>query len=131
MDLSCCTGNTVENYEEENTYKQYYFPTSDDEDSPYPLKRQNTETLDEFFNDVQVPKKKKNIRATTVGRATKEGMTYISSNEDDGAKATHLIKIEVIDLKKVANISTADYWKHVDVRVKYYVQPKQTSKFDS
>lgn len=126
--LTCCIGNTVENCDEENTYKQYYFPSSDDDDSPYPLnKRQNTESLDEFFDEVQAPKKKKKIRATTVGRATKEGMTYISSNEDDGARATHLIKIEIIDLKKVANISTTDYWKHADVRVKYYVQPKQAS----
>lgn len=117
-------GNTVDY--EENTYKQYYFPTSDDEDtSPYPIKRDrpNNESLDEFFEEP--PKKKKpKIQSSTVGRATKDGMAYISTNEDDGSTATHLIKIEIYEMKKLTNVPQSDHWKHADVRVKYYVNNK-------
>ncbi|KAJ2949084.1 hypothetical protein O0L34_g6023 [Tuta absoluta] len=102
MDLTCGIGNTIASYEEENTYKQYHSPTLDDEDLPYPLKGKAPNLWMNFSTTMssQTTKKKKKIWATTVGRATKECMTYISSNEDNGAKLTHLIKIEIIDLEK-------------------------------
>lgn len=59
-----------------------------------------------------------------MGRATNDGMSYISTNTDDGSTATHLIKIEIYDLKKLANVPPSDHWKHAEVRVKYYNQAK-------
>lgn len=122
-------GNTIDL--EENTYKQYYFPLSDDEnnDSPYGstvVKRpqETTESLDEFF-EPEPKKKKPKVRSSTVGRATKDGMSYIATNEDDGLNATHLIKIEITDLKKVKNVDPTEHWKHADVRVKYFINKKQ------
>lgn len=130
---------------EENTYKQYYFPLSDDEDQQLPsnaAKRTSTEdeesiddqkqspsygtkrtadnSIDEFFVE---SKKKKFMRSSTVGRTCNNTMSYISTNVDDGLNASHLIKIEVFDEKKLANVPKADHWKHADVRIKYYAKP--------
>jgi hypothetical protein len=108
---------------EENTFKHYYFPPSDDDTSlspRYSTKRPNNDSLDEFFEE---PKKKRvKLNSSSVGRSTKDGgMSYISTNVDDGATATHLIKIEVYDMKKLATIDPEEHWKHADVRLKYYV----------
>lgn len=108
---------------EENTYKQYYFPLSDvddDDNSPpsYSNKRTADESLDEFF---AVPKKKKEkVCSSTVARSTADGMSYISTNSDDATTATHLIKIDIYDMKKIVNIDPAEHWQNADVRVKYY-----------
>lgn len=123
-------GNSIER--EENTFKQYYFAVSDEEgnDSPYVstgvkrTSRDSTDSLDKLF-DVEPKKKKPKMRSSTVGRATKDGMTYIATNKDDGLTASHLIKIEITDLKKIKNIDASEHWKHADMRVKYYINKKQ------
>lgn len=130
LQLNCCMGNTIDR--EENTFKQYYFSTSDDEvnESPYAftgVKRPKESTdslLDEFF-DAEPKKKKTKLHSSTVGRGTMDGMTYISTNQDDGLNATHLIKIEITDLKKIKNVDPTEHWKHADVRVKYYINKQQ------
>lgn len=122
-------GNTIDY--NENTFKQYYLQTSDDEDiagnsATYPTKGRMSPTpsLDEFFEECK--KKAVNKCSSTVGRATRDGMAYVSSNEDDGANATHLIKLEILDLKKLKTIAKEDHWKHPDVRVKLYVNNKSS-----
>lgn len=107
---------------EENTYKQYYYPLSEDDDITTPMqyatKRPATDSIDKFFEG---SKKKKVIkRSSIVGRAIKDGIAYLSTNADDGGTATYLIKMEIYDLKKLVNIDPQQHWKHADVRVKYY-----------
>lgn len=103
---------------QENTYKHYYYPQSDDDELP---SLQKKESIEEFF---EPPKKKqRTMRSSTVGRCFgRDSTSYVSTNTDDGASATHLIKIEVYDLKKIENIDQSDHWKHADVRVKYYTK---------
>lgn len=55
-----------------------------------------------------------------MSQATAEGVAFIKSNQDDGAYASHLIKIEVYDMEKIKKIPPTEQWKHADVRVKYY-----------
>lgn len=109
---------------EENTYKQYYFSTSDDEPtSPYPIKirerSKSSDSLNEFFQEPPKIKKTK-LHSSSVGRATNDGTSYLTTNEDDGSNATHLIKIEIFELKKLVDIPPEEHWKYADVRVKYY-----------
>lgn len=110
---------------EENTYKHYYYPPSDDEDlTPYQQtghKRTNNESIDEFFAESS-RKKAKAKRSSTVGRPNKDSISYVSTNTDDGATATHMIKIDVYELKKLENVDQADHWKHADIRVKYFTK---------
>lgn len=113
---------------EENTFKHYYFPEkyndpSDDEDTPAPkvlkaLANKRNNSILGFFEK----RKKKKIakRSSTVSQATEEGVAFIKSNQDDGAYASHLIKIEVYDMMKIKNIPPTEHWKHAEVRVKYY-----------
>lgn len=118
---------------EENTFKQYYYtPLSPDEESndkviivekespKFKRKReQNKESLDEFFEFSK--NKKKKLCSSSVSRAHPDGGTaYISTNTDDGSKATHLIKIEIYDVKKLSKIPPTLHWKHASVRMKYY-----------
>lgn len=110
----------MEKYEddiEENTFKQYYYPLSDEELSQY---KKNEESIDDFFEE---PKKKKTKHSSTVGRSGKDCISYISTNKDDGSSATHLIKIDIYDMRKLENIPTSEHWKHADVRLKYYTKP--------
>lgn len=66
--------------------------------------------------------KKKKLLSSTVARAARDGVSYISTNSDDGDQATHLIKIEMYDMKKLCKIPTNDHWKHATTRIKYYVK---------
>lgn len=92
------------------------------------LKRQRSnESLDSIF---AVSNKSNNKKlSSTVSRAQKDGGTaYISMNADDGA--THLLKIEVYDLKKLTNVQSNQHWKHSNMRIKYYCNEKDKSYND-
>lgn len=118
---------------EENTLKHYYFPLSDDDESdlrltkPLKIKRtHSSSSLDDLF---EKPAKKKKKVSSCVGRACRDGgMTYISTNTDDGAQATHFVKIEVYDLKKLGRIPPTDHWKHATTRIKYYAANHRLNK---
>lgn len=120
--------------QENNTYKQYYFPTSDcpEEETQelyiqqeMPSKKRKSESLDNFFDSPT--KNKRKLNCSTVSRINKEnGRSYISTNTDDGATASYLIKIELYDLKKISKIPPSQHWKHANVRVKYYTQKTST-----
>lgn len=134
----------VEEVEEHNTFKQFYYNTvSDEEDTtncvPYYLAkksickrpRSSLSNIDEFFPE-EPPKKKKAKNSSNVGRMNKEGGTsYISTNTDDGVNATHLIKIDVFDVKKLCKIPPVQHWKHADVRVKYYCKELNNKNYES
>lgn len=112
------------NINEENTYKQYYYGSDDDIEvlSINGAKRKrnhtSTESLDDLFEIPQIKKKK---LSSTVSRAHgEEGVVYLSTNADDGINSSHLIKIEIYDLKKLSKIPQQQHWKYADVRVKYY-----------
>ncbi len=66
-----------------------------------------------------------------MARAVKDGVSYISTNSDDGDQATHLIKIEMYDMKKLSKIPTSDHWKHATTRIKYYVKDYKDSIYDN
>lgn len=133
----------VEEVEEHNTFKQFYYNTvSDEEDTtncvPYYLAkksickrpRSSLSNIDEFFPE-EPPKKKKAKNSSNVGRMNKEGGTsYISTNTDDGVNATHLIKIDVFDVKKLCKIPPVQHWKHADVRVKYYCKELNNKNYE-
>ncbi|RVE41968.1 hypothetical protein evm_013377 [Chilo suppressalis] len=118
----------LNSFDEPNTFKHYYFPLSESEGScetsilkNKTLKRTaSNASINEFFDEAK-PKKTQKKTSSTVGRAQKCGNTaYISTNMDDAAGSTHLIKIEVYDLRKLAKIPNSEHWKHADVCVKYY-----------
>lgn len=48
-------------------------------------------------------------------------VAYISTNTDESLFSTHLLKIEVYELKTLAKIPSAQHWKNAKIRIKYYV----------
>lgn len=61
---------------EENTFKQYYFSASDDDNSLHTYQPiRSNETINEIFDE---PEKKKLKRSSTVGRSSKDYTSYIS-----------------------------------------------------
>lgn len=115
-----------------NTFKSYYFPVSSDEEANDRLTIIQPETkhlkragsnnsINKFFDEAK-PKKPRNSQSSTVGRAQKGGMSYISTNINNAASATHLIKLEVYELKKLAKLPASKHWKQADIRAKFYTK---------
>lgn len=123
--------------DQEYTLKNYYCPDtpSDEETTLIPLKnKQNsskrTNNIEIFFEKSK--KKKNSARQTScVGQATDGGVSYITSNEDDGLHATHLVKIEIYDMQKIRYLAPTEHWKHIDVRVKYYVKSEDDKHYQT
>lgn len=118
-----------------NTFKSYYYPSDVEDDSfihknehsNNSRKRTNSNEIDVFFEEAN---KKKRKTSSTVARAYNDGVSYISTNQDDLNHASHLIKIEVYNLKKLAKIPTNHHWKHADVRLKYYTKANENQNFE-
>ncbi|KAJ0178598.1 hypothetical protein K1T71_005373 [Dendrolimus kikuchii] len=120
---------------EENTFKQYYYQTLSDEDSSnidnlsivkdspkQKRKRDEEESLDKFF---EFSKNKKKKQCSSVSRAQPNGgVAYLSTNREDACSSTHLIKIEVYELKTLAKIPSSEHWKNATIRIKYYTDDK-------
>lgn len=123
----------LQNCFEENTFKQcYYYAGSDDEDKTQePLKifeekppkkqmkrNKSTESLDNLFEVKQIKKRK---LSSSVSRAHQEGgNVFITTNEDDGPRSNHMIKIEVYNMHEINKIAPTEQWKHASYRVKYF-----------
>lgn len=115
--------------DEENTYKGYYYPVMDEESRQPRRKRSSCTDSEELFEPSV--KKIKNKICSTVGRANKEGgVSYISTNVDDDREVSHLIKVEIFDLKKLAKIPPSLHWKHANWRVKYYSKRLQSKHLE-
>lgn len=83
-------------------------------------KREQEETnLDSFFN-FSKNKKKKLSQCSSVSRSEPNGSVAYLSAPSDTLTSTHLIKIEVYDLKEIEKIPQSQHWKHAKTRVKYY-----------
>lgn len=120
----------------ENTFKAYYYADHDEaSDQEGTLgfkvkqamaKRRATKNNDigEFFKRAKKTTKVVKRSSTVARRASSDGdgagVSYLTSGKDDGAYASHLIKIEVYDVEKIRNIAPSEHWKLADVRVKYY-----------
>lgn len=120
----------LQNSFEENTFKQYYYACSDDEDKTQePLtifeeprrqikRKKSTESLDNLFEVKQIKKRK---LSSSVSRAHQEGgNVFITTNEDDGPRSNHMIKIEVYNMNEINKIAPSEQWKHASYRVKYF-----------
>lgn len=112
---------------EGNTYKDFYYATLNDEDtqeleivSEEPTKRRKSnDSLDLLF-DMPTTKKRK-ILSSTVSRGQRGGGNlFLTTNGDEGARSTHLIKIEVFDMRKISKIPPNEHWKHSEYKIKYY-----------
>ncbi|CAG4997014.1 unnamed protein product [Parnassius apollo] len=122
---------------DENTYK-YYSPLSPQEETDDIVINNNTcdggkrksQSIDHFF-EAESNIKKRKLLSSSVARAARDGVSYISTNSDDGDQATHLIKIEMYDMKKLSKIPTTDHWKHASTRIKYYVKTNKDSIYDN
>jgi hypothetical protein len=114
----------------ENTFKNFYYPEnhddSTDEEGTVGLKvkqalakKRPANNIDSFF---ERPKKKTKakVKSSNVSKTTSDGVTYLSSGQEDAGYASHLIKIELYDMEKIRNMAPADHWKHCDIRLKYY-----------
>lgn len=115
---------------DEYTLKNYYYPS--DEAVNIKTKRGFKRTgndIETFFEKTN--KKKTKSVSSCIGRRNGAGISYISTNQDDGSKATHLIKIEVFQMKKLKDVLPADYWKHCDLRVKYYAQSENDKNYNN
>lgn len=118
------------------TLKNYYYPDkSDDEDQNLAMKvkqnitKRSNKSIDAFFEKA---KKKKTVSySSSVGQSNGEGTSYISTNCDDGSSASHLVKIEVYEMNRLKQVSPIDYWKHADVRVKYYVATEEDKHYQT
>lgn len=120
------------------TFKGYYFGDSFDAAEPessMPLKTKKNFTkrrnnLDVFF---ERPKQKKKIakQSSYVGQASGDGISYIASNDDDGLNADYFVKIEIYDMKKIRDIAPINYWKHADLRLKYYVSSEDDKYYQT
>ncbi|CAH0699699.1 unnamed protein product [Spodoptera exigua] len=123
-----------------NTYKQYYYsplsPQHEEESDDIVVNntgdggKRKSQPIDTFF-EVAPKIKRRKLLSSTVARAVKDGVSYISTNSDDGGQATHLIKIEMYDMKKLSKIPTSDHWKHATTRIKYYVKNYKDSIYDN
>lgn len=49
-------------------------------------------------------------------------VSTVTHNTENGT--THLIKIQIFDMKKLVNLNSVEHWKYVDVQVNYYVKPE-------
>lgn len=121
----------------DNTFKNFYYPEPEHPDSESDeegtlafkvkqaiAKKRPSNSIDAFFE--KPPKKVKPVkRSSNVSQGTHAGVSYLSSGKDDGAYASHLIKIEIYDLEKVRNIAPENHWKHADIRLKSYVTTDQ------
>lgn len=122
----CLLQNSSDDFqlEQDYTYKHFYYPESDGKlEKEQPQKRKHiSQEINAFFDTTPMKKK----ICSTVGQShTSGGVSYISTNKEDTTNATHLMKIEIFDLRKLAKISDErQHWKHADVRVKYYVNDK-------
>lgn len=124
----------------ENTYKQYYYsplsPQHEEESDDIVVintddgGKRKSQPIDQFF-EVTPKIKRKKLLSSTVARAARDGVSYISTNSDDGDQATHLIKIEMYDMKKLSKIPISDHWKHATTRIKYYVKNNKDSIYDN
>lgn len=123
----------------ENTFKNFYYEDNVDEPSDqeegtlaFKVKKaiaKRPHSIDEFF---EKPKKKKlTKKSSSVGRSTSGGISYITSNKDDSADASHLIKIEVYDVNKIKNVAQTEQWKHADVRVKLFTESEADRNLQS
>lgn len=72
--------------------------------------------IDNFFDQ---SKKKKKL-SSSVSRSTDGGTNYLTTNKEDAADATHLVKIEIYDLMKITKVCVDEQWKYADVRAKFY-----------
>lgn len=130
----------------DNTFKNYYYPEakvdddSSDEEGTVGLKLKQAiakkraaamnNSIDGFFEH---PRKKAKVlkRCSTVSRSTTDGVAYLSSSTDDGAYASHIIKIEIYDVQKIKNIAPTEHWKHADVRLKHYTTTEDDKQYQS
>ncbi|CAH0703037.1 unnamed protein product [Spodoptera exigua] len=123
-----------------NTYKQYYYsplsPQHEEESDDIVVNntgddgKRKSQPIDTFF-EVAPKIKRRKLLSSTVARAVKDSVSYISTNSDDGGQAMHLIKIEMYDMKKLSKIPTSDHWKHATTRIKYYVKNYKDSIYDN
>lgn len=80
-----------------------------------------TSEIDDLFEAISKPTTRRRKQSSTLERRTKEGKKhYISTKADDGSSATHLIKIEIYDLKKLSQVPVSQRWKYATVKAKYY-----------
>ncbi|XP_047990713.1 uncharacterized protein LOC125229816 [Leguminivora glycinivorella] len=114
----------------ENTFKNYYYPENKDESSDEEgtagfkvkqilAKKRSGNDIDSFF---ERPKKQSKIlkRSSIVSKSSEDGVANLSSGQDDGAYASHFIKIEIYDAQKIKKIPPMEQWKHADIRLKYF-----------
>lgn len=124
----------------ENTFKPYYYATPDEaseEEGTLGVKgkqaiarKRSANDIDRFF-EKQKKKLKIKKKSSSVARSSSGGVAYITSNNDEGADASHLIKIEVYDLNKIKNVAPSEQWKLADVRVKYYADCEEDKHLQS
>lgn len=114
--------------------KNYYYGhlTDDEIQDPKPLKIQTQKranNIDGFFDK---PRKKQATEySCTVAHSTNGGTNYISSRVDDVSKTTHLVKIDVYDMKKLRGVPNDQHWKFADTRIKYYTQSEEDDHYSN
>lgn len=116
----------------DHTFKNFYCPevNSDDSDEEGTVglkikqaiaKKRPANNIESFFEKPQ--KKVKAVkRSSNVSQSSHAGVSYLASGADDGAYASHMIKIEIYDMEKVRNIPPENHWKHADIRLKSYIK---------
>lgn len=115
------------------TMKNYYFPNSSDEETlpiTKPLKVRSLKRANDIDTFFEKSKKKQNTGLTSsVAQSTSSSTNYISVGVDEISKATHLVKIDVFDLKKIREVPSEQHWKFADIRVKYYTQTEDDDHY--
>lgn len=116
----------------EYTMNHYYYDNISDNESEVikPLKihtQKRISNIDAFF---EKPKKKHAAEySSTVAKFVKGGTNYISSLVEDASKATHLIKIDVYDMKKLRGVPNDQHWKFAETRIKYYTHTEEDEHY--
>lgn len=114
--------------------KSYYYGNLSDEETqePKPLKiraQKRVHNIDAFFD--MSKKKQSTGLSSSVAQSTNDGTNYISSSVCDTSKATHLVKIDVYNLKKLRDVPTDQHWKFADTRVKFYTQSEDDEYYSN
>ncbi|XP_063361642.1 uncharacterized protein LOC134650639 [Cydia amplana] len=118
----------------ECTFKNYYYGNVSDNETEVskPLKirtQKRTNNIDVFFEKPTM--KQAAEYSSTVAQLTNGGTNYISSRVDDVSKATHLIKIDVYDMKKLRGVPSDQHWKFANTRIKYYTQTEEDDYYSN
>lgn len=98
---------------------------SDDEEDiqQHTMNKKLKKNFENFFDQSQTNEKRTSSYTCTISKKGNTGVTCLS--KPSGTNVSKLIKIELYDLNCIKNCNPQEQWKHADLRIKHYFNPKK------